>query len=560
MPTYTLIDLVGIQDFVFASNRLQDVVGGSRLVREATRREGWLRDLGLEDAALVAAGGNALLRSDDPGKARDAAARFTRKLLDEAPGLAAAVAHREADGAGFARALERLHEAMREEKARRRPSLEALGLGVTASCRETGAVATELWPGTEPGEAPAPVAAGVAARRRALRSGTSELVEEDAVSAAPGAPVRQLRFPIQNDELGRSPGEKSLLGVIHVDANAVGSRLARWLGELAETGVPDEEVERRFVELSKALDRLVSQTWRGIVERVKARIRWNPKTAGHELESPALGQSFPLAEDARRGRLFLPVRPILLGGDDLTFLCDGRLALDLAEHALAAFESATLPELGAIGACAGAVLVPAHAPFSRAVEWAHRLCARAKRRVVETTDRERIGFALDWHVGLPSPLESVDALRRRLYRAGSSAGALELTCRPYPLGAAGERATWRWLAATVLGAPAGGGGPNAHSLRGPRWADHRNKVKALESLARGGRDEVRGALEAWRAAHPDLVLPGGLDPDGGFLAHRTPLIDATELLDLHWPLDPPLAGARTAATESRPATAPEEPS
>ena len=43
MPTLTLVDILGIQRFVFASNRLQDVVGGSELINECLSRKGWLR-------------------------------------------------------------------------------------------------------------------------------------------------------------------------------------------------------------------------------------------------------------------------------------------------------------------------------------------------------------------------------------------------------------------------------------------------------------------------------------------------------------------------------------
>src|SRR5690606_5681066 len=78
-------------------------------------------------------------------------------------------------------------------------------------------------------------------------------------------------------------------------------------------------------------------------------------------------------------RVLLPLRPILLGGDDLTFLCDGRVALALTEAALKAFE-AEVPSLGRVTACAGVAIVPAHAPFAQAYALAEALCRHAKRR------------------------------------------------------------------------------------------------------------------------------------------------------------------------------------
>jgi len=528
MATLTLIDLVGIQRFVFASNRLKDVAGGSRLVAEATDRRGWLAELGVADRALVAAGGNVLLRSESRAEAQDVVARFTRKLIDEAPGLAAAVVHADEGERGFAETLQELHRRMPEAKGRRRPSLETLGVGVTARCRETGTVASIVTTDDTY------VSAGVDARRRALR--TRDLVMDDEFHASRDAPPVELRFPIENDQLGRSRGEKSLLGVVHVDANGVGALLADWLAGQANGAGSDRDAEGRFREISTALAGLVEAAWDDVLERTRSRVAWDPGRERFELTSPRLGERFALGRDG--DTLFLPVRPILLGGDDLTFLCDGRIALDLAATALARFETSEIPELGRLGTCAGVMLVHAHAPFARAAEWAHRLCTSAKRSLkTGAVPPEPGACALDWHVGLPNPQETVERLRERLYTRRGDGLPESLTARPYRLGAPDEKESWRWLASTVLGPQTAPGGGRSACLRGPVWRDRRNKVKELESLVRKGREAVAGALGAWRIAAPSLRLPGGLEDDGGFFGGRTPLLDAVELIDLYWPLD-----------------------
>jgi len=45
MPVLTAIDVLGVQRFIFSSNRLRDVVAGSYLVHRSTTREGALEDL-----------------------------------------------------------------------------------------------------------------------------------------------------------------------------------------------------------------------------------------------------------------------------------------------------------------------------------------------------------------------------------------------------------------------------------------------------------------------------------------------------------------------------------
>src|SRR6185312_4842133 len=77
-------------------------------------------------------------------------------------------------------------------------------------------------------------------------------------------------------------------------------------------------------------------------------------------------------------RLLLPVRPILYGGDDLTFVCHGRLGLALAERYLRAFAAAPASDGQPLSACAGVAIVHSRAPFSRAYGLADELCRTAK--------------------------------------------------------------------------------------------------------------------------------------------------------------------------------------
>jgi len=220
----------------------------------------------------------------------------------------------------------------------------------------------------------------------------------------------------------------------------------------------------------------------------------------------------------------LPLRPILLGGDDLTFVCDGRIALDLAETALDVFNKSDVPHLGKISACAGVAMVRVHAPFARAYELAEKLCTSAKRMLKKNNDP---GCALDWHIGACRPGEAIEDIRKRQYKANNH----ELTCRPYRLDSGREDAeSWRWLSGTLLDDPKMG-------LRGKAWSRRRNKVKALAELAREGRESVHASLEAWRVVDTKLQLPQPI-AGNGFARTRTPLIDALELFDLHLVLEP----------------------
>lgn len=512
MPVLTGIDVLGVQRYVFASNRLRDSVSASWLVHWATARDGALD--GSAGDLLQASGGIAILSFPGEGHAHDFATRYTRRLYNEAQGIEVAVAHRPYASGGLAAALEQLHCDLAVAKLERAPSAPQLGLSVTAPCRITGLPAT----GFDPQDPTIPLSSTVlrwrgrgvhvhATGRWNAFLGGNELSD----------------FPPEIDDMGRTRGETSLMGVVHVDGNGVGRQIASWLRRCVNEGRSDDAVRHELTDWSTALDDLGRRALSTVIARVIAATMKNEQ-GGPFLTGALSALAFPLKRSG--SKVLLPIRPVLLGGDDLTFLCDGRIALDLAETALKAFAGG-VPHLGPVTACAGVALVPSHTPFDRAYALAEALCIHAKQRRRERNDS---GSWIDWHIGAPRPGEGIAALRARSFSHRVSSANLELTCRPYRLGSgADEPETWRWLSHNVLGTGANG-------FRGARWMQHRNKLKELASVVRKGQDGVRRAREAWTAA-AGLPWPDGLDHTNGFLdGIRTPLLDAVELLDIHLPL------------------------
>lgn len=515
MPVLTAVDVLGVQRFVFASNRLRDAVTGSWLVHWGTTTDGALEKLVKRSQVLMAGGGNVVLEFDDPGDARAFAAAYTRRLHDEAPGLETAIAHREFERGKLARALQEIQLELARVKTERIPAAPQLGLSVTAPCRETGLPAA----GFAAGDQAAPLALSIL-KRRGRESPANGRWNEFLVKARQDV----FAFPLELDRLGRSFGDTSLIGIVHLDGNGVGEKIGKWLEERVENGADDGSVRREYRDWSGGIDSLGREVFARVLEKVIGKIVINDKSAVMTGKPDRL--EFELARVD--GRWQLPLRPVLLGGDDLTFICDGRIALALADAALSAFEKhPDIPPLGKIGACAGVAVVRVHSPFSRAADLAEQLCRSAKRMVKEKKITDEC--ALDWHFGLGRPGETVTARREEQYQAGNYC----LTGRPYRMGnSAGDQETWRWLAGTLLDNQATG-------LRGATWSGRRGKVKSLPALAREGPDAIKKTFAAWKVVYgkQGLGLPGEIETGNGFFGDRTALLDAVELLDLHLALD-----------------------
>jgi len=566
MAVATGIDVLGIQRYVFASNRLRDVLAASWMVDHVVKREAdSLLQWGMTgDRVLLAAGGNAIVEFEDLDEARTWTGRYTRWLQGEAPGLEVVVAHRPYDGRSLAWGLKALAVDLARAKLERRPSAPQLGLSVTAACSVTGLPANAV----DRGE---PVSSRIA-RLRAQTEPARERWQRFLPAHLDHAPGWFTDFPDELDLMGRTHGETSLVGIVHVDGNGVGKAINGWLDRRLGQEVGDNQVRAEYREWSNGIDELGQHVLRAMIRRAASCI-WEEKNERQEKMCVVRGTphkaGFPLREDEASDasrRVLLPLRPILLGGDDLTFVCDGRIALDLAVAALQEFEANQIPHLGENGgdrtltACAGVALVKAHAPFHRSYDLAESLCTSAKRARLDSNQQVQAetGCWLDWHVGSTRPADTVEDIRRREYQGG------DLTMRPYPIAQFdGREQSWRWLDRELLGPDHGNDG----SLRGFRedtdehgatrfapnvWSGSRSRVKRLGSLVPAGRDGIGRQVDAWNAIEDGVQLPARL-PDGGFIGQRTPLLDAVELLDLHVRLerDPRAADLTTSPVASK---------
>ncbi|MBU1495119.1 MAG: hypothetical protein KJ956_14275, partial [Actinobacteria bacterium] len=145
MPVLTAVDVLGIQRYVFGSNRLRDVLAASWMVDYVTRREQlqqWTGDR--PSSVLLAAGGNAIIEFATLDHARSWAARYSRWLHETAPALDVVVVHRPYEERPLAWALRVLQVDVARAKQERVPGVAQLGLSVTASCAVTGLPATSV--------------------------------------------------------------------------------------------------------------------------------------------------------------------------------------------------------------------------------------------------------------------------------------------------------------------------------------------------------------------------------------------------------------------------------
>ncbi len=517
--TVTVIDTAGIQNYIFGSNILKQNVGASELVHCATQDRVYQELVGLGttnvdrsgnvndqatiessaiDSELVyAGGGNAVVLFRLPDAARKFTRRLTRRVLQEAPGLQVVVAHTEFDWdtQALSQIVSATLEKARQKKHHLPVSTPLLGLGVTADCQYTGLPAVGM---NQDGKR---VSAEVQAKEAAFDAAHRRLTN---VLSLEGYEI-----PKDFDDFGRTKGESSYIAVIHTDGNGMGKRIAA----IAD-GHSQPANNRPYIQAIRAFSLSVGKT---AEEALKATFRQLIQSINPDGK---IGGEVPV----RDGKL--PLRPIVFGGDDVTFVCDGRLGLTLTEFYMRQITAQPLADGRPLSVRAGIAVVKSHFPFARAYALAEDLTHSAKRYLNERQAppyNERDLSAIDWHFAIGGVVLDLEQIRKREYTVEAG----KLTMRPIRLGTS---APWDWRSWETFAAL-------VQEFQGEKWAEHRNKIKALRDALRSGPGAVQQFLTLYSL--PGLYqIPDSPDSARtGWIGDRCTCFDAIEVLEFFVPLE-----------------------
>jgi len=471
--TLTLIDVSGVQRYLFGSNKLAHNMGASWLVEQIT--SAWLKELlgknltralaqspDAKAELIYAGGGNALLLFRQQADALAFARGLSRKVLTEAPGLQMLICHTQFDWYtdALASAYADVQAQIANAKTQALTFGEPLGLSVNAVCVYTG------LPAIKKDEDGRWVSAEIAAKQDTQNSARQRLKRLIPESAPPN-----LEFNADFNQYG-DKGEASYIAVVHIDGNGMGRRKQALCDDYKNPNQNHELVIklRQFSdEIKKASDIAIKETLRISIEYRDRRIKRDSDQVN--------------------------IAPLVFGGDDITFVCEGAQGVSLAVIFLKTFAQQTV--MGKpVSACAGIAIVKTHHPFARAYTLAAALCKSAKHAL--TTENLPDQSALDWHLAANSAPENLASLRQREYTVASG----ELSLRPLFLGNP-NKPYREWQVFTYIMAEFRKEKEDQTQQKNENWTQRRNKVKDLLPTLRAGPK----AVEQFKVAFGLLVLP-----------------------------------------------------
>ncbi len=559
------IDTTQTQRYIFGSNRLMENIGASYLVTMATSQ--WVmatieakcqrhnittnsdkqfnldenkqfKDDQLEIELLTTGGGNSLLFGTSEALT-NFLTHYSKKILVEAPELPLYYASMAFDWKqdNLREAIGKLTGEIADKAKRMRPvSEQLLGLGVTVPCRATGLPAVEMSKAKDQ-EDPYPISAEILAKHRVAQDDNENNVASPANSyLKTEIPIceSKYRYPSDFDDMVARKGDANYIAIVHADGDKVGERI-KHLGD-GEDWDNREYLEQRrtFIrDLSQATQLALQATVKSLTNKIETDSdpnQWKPRIIGFFGDEEIRVE----LKEAGKGVFYLPFRPIISGGDDVTFICDGKLGISLALNYAKAFREATKSRFkDPISASAGVSIVRTHYPFARAYQLADALMKNAKTtRSSEGWNEDNYG-AIDWHFTVGGLYGSLDQMREREYTVNNE--DLKLTLRPVSIEKTGDNEirTWETVEKGIRA---------FQEIKVDRekrqWANRRNKIKALRDATRQGPPGIEHFKKMFLADGP---LPNvGHDDfsNSGFRDSRSGYFDALELSDWFIEVEP----------------------
>ena len=375
-----LFDVQSIQKYIFANNKLKANVGASFIVdrlfedvlcKEIIEKLGveadsttWLTRsdsiTSLPKPVYVAyiGGGNALVLVENEHErlVQDIVKKFTTQVLVQYPGLkvGATTGYITLDGTQFSTDLGQLYKQLKANQFTLNPIVHPANTGLTTICDFSGDVAdTTQNFGNE--------------KRLVATSFTSKFEAFDAANSRLktdlfGTEATDWVFPSELEDLGQNQStEKSKTGIndiaiVHIDGNNMGAHFRQC----------------KTLERSALSKRVATKT----LESFKALVEWI--VAKYDI----IDEHLELKDH------MLPIRPIIVGGDDITFICNARIAVQASHYLMQQLLSDK--DGMSISSCAGIAVIPTSYPFFRGYEMAEQLCDSAKSKMREYNAAHKI--------------------------------------------------------------------------------------------------------------------------------------------------------------------------
>lgn len=214
-------------------------------------------------------------------------------------------------------------------------------------------------------------------------------------------------------------GTDSTIAIVHIDGNNMGARIRR----MVQGTENYEEAVNKMRNISYQINTSYKRTFE------KMQDHFNRHAGKHQTFQHKVTDDFVLK--------------VLVAGDDITYVCNGKIALatvefycrEITKHTMTGKADRKSPRQDGFSVCAGIAYMNSHFPFYAGYEVAEACCSSAKSfakawaKEQERQKEERtIGNWVDYQICQNIQAQDLETMREREYKTRSGEYLLE---RPY---------------------------------------------------------------------------------------------------------------------------------
>lgn len=325
----------GIQDFIFKTNELKHIVGASELVEQVCTSV--FDEFAENGESVVRAAGNIKFVFNEKTECARAVREFPKRVMTMAPGITISQAVVPLDD-DFGKAIDDIEALLKVQRNKPSRSVTTGLIGIKRA-NNTGMPVVLIKKDDFKDESTVQKECFQNVKNLCKNSFGKEVLSHKEVAY----------------DISDLTDKNDWIAIIHADGNG--------LGKVVQVVGKQKEVFREF---SQKLDKATKE---------------------------AANKAFESVADKFKEKTIVPIRPVVLSGDDMTVIIRGDLALDYANAFIAAFEETTKHYLGKIlqeqhvfaegkdylTACAGIAFIKSSYPFYYGYQLAEDLCGQAKK-------------------------------------------------------------------------------------------------------------------------------------------------------------------------------------
>ncbi|MEM5871928.1 MAG: hypothetical protein QW051_03580 [Candidatus Aenigmatarchaeota archaeon] len=351
--TAVLVDTVSIQEYIFSSNKLKEIIGASYIVErlyENDMCDVLLQHFNGKYAIGYIGGGNALVFFESVNIAREFIKEFSKYVLENSPGIRLSFGINENfDHQNFKQSMRELHENLKFNKNSYFPNVLTRNFGFTLECKRSRR-AVEIFNGKTFEDE------GLISKVSLTKLKASEKAKEELFGKIVSSEITEsFSFAYELEDV--ADDKDPYIAVIHIDGNKIGEKLSKCnsIGEIRSFSSLIDEVTKKAFE----------DTVKSIIDFLKKD-----------------NDSSSFKKDERNGKTILPLRPIIIAGDEITVISKGNIGIFFVEKYMKFFEKYSLESMGSrekLTCSAGVSIVKQKFPFYKAYSIAEFALNKAKR-------------------------------------------------------------------------------------------------------------------------------------------------------------------------------------